>query len=157
MSLTSEIKVELEQPENGDLLIRFNSETMDDIIVRKAGVPREKMGGEARMLLAASLAECMFSTFTFLLGWANVKHRGLRAEATVSTEKDERGQLCVGSVDVKIEVEAPEDEETMKRLRRVENLFKRGCLMSRSLERGIKVSYTIDMKGLHSQSAHNNG
>jgi uncharacterized OsmC-like protein len=145
-----EIKIELEQPQNGDLLIKFNSETMDDLIVKKAGVPKEKMGGEARKLLAASLAECMFSTFASLLDWARVKYSKLRADVTVSTEKDERGRLCVGQVNVKIEVEIPGDEESQKRFRRAENLFKRGCLMSRSLERGIKVNYAVNAKSLHS-------
>ena len=151
MSFMSEVKIELEQPEDGDLLIKFDSETMDDLIVKKAGVPKEKMGGEARQLLAASLAECMCSTFVSLLEWARVKYGGLHATVTVSTEKDERGRLCVGHLNVNIEVEIPNDEESRKRFRRAENLFKRGCLMSRSLERGIKISYSIGTKTLHSK------
>jgi len=151
VSFKSEIKIELEQPKNGDLLIKFDSETMDSLIVKKAGVPKEKMGGEARQLLAASLAECMCSTFISLLEWARVKYGKLHAIVTVSTEKDEKGRLCVGQVNVNMEVEIPEDEESKKRFRRAENLFKRGCLMSRSLERGIKVNYKIDTKSLHSK------
>ena len=150
MSFKSEIKIELEQPKDGDMLIKFNSETMNDLIVKKAGVPKEKMGGEARQLLAASLAECMCSTFISILEWARVKYRKLNATVTVSTDKDERGRICVDEIDVKIKLEIPEDEESEKRLRRTENLFKRGCLMSRSLERGIKVKYKIETKGLHS-------
>ena len=151
VSFMSEVKVELEQLEDGDLLIKFNSETMDDLIVKKAGVPKEKMGGEARQLLAAGLAECMCSTFISLLEWARVKCGKLDATVTVSTEKDERGRLCVDRLDVNIEVEIPGDEDFMKRFRRAENLFKRGCLMSRSLERGIKISYKIGAKTLHSK------
>lgn len=150
MSFKSEIRIELEHPKDGDLLIKFNSETMDNLTVKKAGIPKEKMGGEARRLLAASLAECMCSTFISILEWARVKYRNLNATVTVSTEKDERGSLCVGEIDVNIKVEIPKDEESMKRFRRAENLFKRGCLMSRSLERGIKVNYKIDTKSLHS-------
>jgi len=151
MLFRPETKIELEQIENGDLLIKFNSETMEDLIVKKAGVPKEKMGGEARQLLAASLAECMCSTFISILEWARVKYEKLHAIVTVSTEKDERNRLCVDRIDVDLKVEIPEDEETIKRFRRAENLFKRGCLMSRSLERGIKVSYKINTKNLHSQ------
>jgi len=150
VSFKSEIKIELEQPKDGDMLIKFNSETMNDLIVKKAGVPKEKMGGEARQLLAASLAECMCSTLISILEWARVKYRKLNATVTVSTDKDERGRICVDEIDVKIKLEIPEDEESEKRLRRAENLFKRGCLMSRSLERGIKVNYKIETKGLHS-------
>jgi len=145
VSFKSEIKIELEQPKAGDMLIKFNSETMDDLTVRKTGIPREKMGGEARQLLAASLAECMCSTLISLLEWARVRYEKLHATVTVSTEKDERGRLCVGQIDVNIGLEIPKDEESMKRFRRAEGLFKRGCLMSRSLERGIKVNYKISM------------
>jgi organic hydroperoxide reductase OsmC/OhrA len=150
LSLLPEIKIELEQPHGGDLHIKFNSETMGDLVVKKAGVPKEKMGGEARQLLAASLAECMLSTFASLLDWARVKYSKLRADVTVSTEKDEKGRLCVGQINVNIEVETPDDEESQKRLKRAEALFKRGCLMSRSIERGIKVSYAVNTKSLHS-------
>ena len=154
MSFKSETKIDLEQLENGDLLIKFNSETMKDLIVKKADVPKEKMGGEARQLLAASLAECMCSTFISILEWARVKYGKLHAIVTVSTGKDERNRLCVDQIDVNFKVEIPQDEESAKRFRRAENLFKRGCLMSRSLERGIKVSYKINRintKSLHSK------
>jgi len=149
MSFKPETKIELERLENGDLLIKFSSETMRDLTVKKAGVPKEEMGGEARQLLAASLAECMCSTFISLLDWTRLKYGKLRALVTTFTEKDEEGRFCVGRIDVNIDVEIPEDEESMKRFRRAENLFKRGCLMSRSLERGIKVSYEINAKSLH--------
>jgi len=149
MSFESEVKIELEQPRDGDLLIKLNSDSMNDIVVKKTGIPKEKMGGEARQLLAASLAECMCSTFVSLLEWARVKYEKLHATVTVSTGKDEKGRLCVSQIDVDMKVEIPEDEETIKRFGRAENLFKRGCLMSRSLERGIKVNYRIDAKSLH--------
>jgi len=154
MSLKPKIEIELEQPKDGDLLIKFNSETMKDLIVRKTDIPREKMGGEARQLLAASLAECMCSTLTSLLEWARVKYRKLHATVTVSTEKDDEGRLCVDRIDVNMEVDIPKDEDSEKRFRRVENLFKRGCLMSRSLERGIRINYKIDTKSLHFSQPH---
>jgi len=151
MSFKPETKIELERLENGDLLIKFNSETMRDITVKKTGVPKGKVGGEARQLLAASLAECMCSTFISLLDWTRLKYGKLRAVVTAFTEKDEKGRLCVSRIDVNINVEIPEDEESAKRFKRAENLFKRGCLMSRSLERGIKVNYEIHTKSLHPQ------
>ena len=153
MSFKPETKIELERLENGDLLIKFNSETMSDLTVKKAGVPKEEMGGEARQLLAASLAECMCSTFISLLDWTRLKYKKLHAIVTAFTEKDENGRLCVDRIDVNINVEIPNDEESVKRFRRAQNLFKRGCLISRSLERGIKVNYEINAKSLHSSSS----
>ncbi|MCD6465946.1 OsmC family protein [Candidatus Bathyarchaeota archaeon] len=139
----SEAKVELELIGEEDLKIRFNSKTMDDLIIRRSRVSLEEMGAEARMLLAAALAECMCSTLLFLLKWANVEFEEFRAVAEAVTAKDEMGRLCVDSINLKIHLDIPKDEDTMKKFKRVENLFKRGCLMSRSLERGIKVNYSL--------------
>jgi len=139
----SEAKVELELLREGDLKIKFNGKTMEDLIIKRVGVPSEEMGAEARKLLAASLAECMCSTLLFLLKWANVEFKDFRAVAEAVTAKDEKGRLCVDSINLKIHIDIPKDEDSVKKFRRVENLFKRGCLMSRSLERGIKVNYSI--------------
>ncbi len=144
MAFKSEVRTELERLENGDLKIRFKSETMPDLTIKRAGVPREKIGAEARNLLAASIAECMGSTLLFLLDWAKIDLRGFEAVATVSTGRDQNGRVCVDTVDLKFDVQMPEDEETRKRFERVKRLFKRGCLMSRSLPRGIKVNYSIN-------------
>lgn len=143
MSFKSEAKIDLELLEGGDLKVRFNSECLDDLTIRRAGVPREKIGAEARELLAASLAECMCSTLFFLLDWAKVKYTGFRASAHVATGKDEKGSVHVNSINLAINLKIPKDEETLKRFKRVESLFKKGCLISRSLEKGIKIDYSI--------------
>jgi len=143
MSFKSKAKIDLELLEGGDLKVRFNSECLDDLTIRRASVPREKIGAEGRELLAAGLAECMCSTFLFLLDWAKVKYTGFRASAHVATGKDEKGSVHVDSINLAINLKIPKDEENLKRFKRVESLFKKGCLMSRSLERGIKIDYSI--------------
>jgi len=140
----SDAKIELEMLEGGDLKIKFNSRTMDDLIIKRAGIPQEEMGAEARKLLAASLAECMCSTLLFMLKWAGVKVENFKAVAEVITAKDEKGRNCVNNINLTIYLHIPKDENMMKKFKRAENLFKRGCLMSRSLERGIKINYRIE-------------
>ncbi len=140
----SEAKVELEMLEEGGLRIKFGSKTMNDLIIKRSGIPLEEMGAEARKLLAASLAECMCSTLLFLLKWAGVKIDDFKAIAEAITAKDEMGRNCVNNINLTIQLKIPEDKDTMKKFKRAESLFKRGCLMSRSLERGIKVNYKIE-------------
>jgi len=144
MAFTSEVKVELERLENGDLKIKFNNENMQDLIIKRAGVPKEKIGAEARALLAASLAECLGSTALFLLNWANINLKKFQTTVNVLTDKDEKGRICVDTLNMKINIDIPKDEETTKKLKRVKRLLERGCLMSRSLKRGIKVNYEIN-------------
>ena len=117
---------------------------MDDLIIKRAGIPQEEMGAEARKLLAASLAECMCSTLLFMLKWAGVKVENFKAVAEAITAKDEKGRNCVDNINLTIYLHIPKDENMIKKFKRAENLFKRGCLMSRSLERGIKVNYRIE-------------
>jgi len=144
LSFKSKAKIGLERSENGDLKIKFNNVTMEDLTIKKSGVPKEKMGGEARQLLAASLAECLCSTFIYLLDWARVDLKGFQADAEVITEKDEEGRLCVDNINVNINIRIQKDEETVRKVKRAETLLERGCLMSRSLKRGIKVNYAIN-------------
>jgi organic hydroperoxide reductase OsmC/OhrA len=140
----SEAKIELEWLEGEDFKIRFDSEGLKlTLVVERSRVPPEKVGGEARMLLAAALAECMASTLFFLLKWAKVEVKRFSATANAVTGKDEAGRLNVDSVDLTLNLDIPKDEETLKKFERVKTLFKRGCLMSRSLEKGIKVNYSI--------------
>lgn len=153
VSFKTETKIELERLENGDLLIKFNSETIRDLIVKKRETLKEKMGGEARQLLAASLAECMCSTFISLLDWARVDYEGFQADVDVFTGEDDKGRLCVDSIEAKIDVKITEDEETKRKFKRAENLFKRGCFMSRSLKRGIDVRYSVAAQSLHRSSS----
>ena len=144
MVFRSEVRTKLERLENGDLKIRFGCETMPDLTIGRSGVPKEKIGAEARSLLGASLAECMGSTLLFLVNWAKIDLRGFEAMATVSTGKDQKGRVCVDIVNVEFDVRIPKDEETMKRFEKVKRLFKRGCLMSRSLANGVRVNYSIN-------------
>jgi len=142
LSFKSETKIELEFLKQ-DLRIKFHSDRMRDLILKRSQVPREKLGSEARRLLAASLAECMCSTLLFLLKWAGVDSEGFKATAETITSKDEKGRLCVDSINLTVHLDILEDVETSKKIQRVESLLKRGCLISRSLERGIRVRYSL--------------
>jgi uncharacterized OsmC-like protein len=144
LSFKSKVIIGLERLENRDLRIKFDNITMEDLIIKKSGISKEKMGGEARQLLAASLVECMCSTLISLLDWARVDLKMFQADAEVISGKDEEGRLCVDSINMKLIIRIPEDEETLRKFKRAETLFERGCLMSRSLKRGIKVDYSIN-------------
>ena len=142
--LESEIKVALRWiAEQNSFKIEFQSDCMNDLTVDWLRVPIEKRGGEARRLLAASLAECMGSTVFFMLKYANVEFKDFRAVADVTTAKDEKGRVCVDKISLTMHVGIPKNGETLKKVQRIKNLLNRGCLISRSLERGIKVQYSL--------------
>ena len=144
LSFRSEVKVEIESLENKDLIIRFNSEVIDDLVIKRHGVSVEKMGGEARRLLAASLATCFCSAFLSILEHVGVKYRRLHGDVTVHTGEDGTGRLRVNEIKINLKVEIPKGKDIAEGFRRAERIIRRGCLISRSLEKGIKVSYEIE-------------
>lgn len=139
----SKTKVELELLNNEDVKIKFNSESMEDVIIDRSSMPPARRGAEARKLLAAALAECMSSTLFFLLQWAQIECKQFNATAEVVTAKDENNRLCVDHINLTMYLDIPNDEKSLKSFERTKTLFKRGCLMSRSLKRGINVEYSI--------------
>jgi len=141
--LTPTVRVELEWLGDEDLRVKFGSRAFDDLTIMKSRVPPEERGGEARELLAASAVECMATMLLYLLKKVRVDLQGLRAAAEVTAGKDEEGNLCVEAVDVAIRVGIPGDDEARSRFERVRTILQKGCLISRSLERGVHVRYDI--------------
>jgi len=142
-SLSSKVTIDIEWLGGEDFKIKFGSKSIDELIISRSRVPREEIGGEARELLAASIAECMSSTLLFYLKWAKIKLNGLRSTVEVITDKDEQGHYRVSMVNLNFNVEIPRDKETLKKLERVKKILSRGCFISRSLERGVKVNFSI--------------
>ena len=147
---TSEVVVEVEHVKGGDLLIKFNSETISDMIIRRAGVPREKIGGEARMLLAASIGECICSALTSALEIVKLEYDRINAAITVNVKEDESNMLYIKSIDVNMRLKAPKDEGSIEKFKRAKALLgrmlRRGSLISRSMEKGIKINYEVEME-----------
>ena len=146
----SEVVVEVEQVKGGDLLIKFNSETISDMIIRRAGVTREKIGGEARMLLAASIGECICSALTSALEIVKLEYDRINAAVTVNVKEDESNMLYIKSIDVNMRLKAPKDEGSIEKFKRAKALLgrmlRRGSLISRSMEKGIKINYEVEME-----------
>lgn len=140
----SKVKVDLELLNEEDMKITYSSGSMGELTISKTKIPKEQRGREARELLAASLAECACSTLLYLLKSARIDFKHFHATAEASTKEDEKGQLRVDGVNLKIHINTPENEETARRLERAKTLFNKGCLNSRSLEKGIRTSWTLD-------------
>jgi organic hydroperoxide reductase OsmC/OhrA len=138
----TEIEIELLEQENWK--IKFKSESMKDLVINNSAVLPEKRGTEARKLLAASLAECVCANLLFLLNWAKVDLADFKSTAKVSTTRDSKGRIYVDKVNLIVNLDITEDKDTLKKIERVKNLFRKGCLITRSLERGIKVNYSIE-------------
>lgn len=144
MAISSDVKVEIEKLQNTDLKIKFNSKSMEDIIIKRSGILKNQKGAEARQLMAASLGECMCSTLIFLLEWVRIDLETFNATIHVHTGKDEDNRRCVTGINLIINLQTQLDQENVKKIKRVKKLFEKGCLISRSLSRGINITYSIN-------------
>ncbi len=141
--LGSKVRFEIEWLGQEDFRVKFDSKAMDDLTVAKSRIPREEQGGEARELLAASVAECMMSTLLFYLKWAKLEFDGLKTLVEIVTDKDDIGRYSVSEVNLNFVVDSANNEGTLKKVERVKKMLDRGCLISRSLARGIRVNYSV--------------
>ena len=135
--------IDLTWLENEDLVISFNDDNIDDLVIRKPTIPSVEGGSEARKILAASLAKCMSSTLYHLLKFNNIEFRNFKANAEAITEQDTKGTIYVNSIDLTISLSIPPDDATRRKFQRIKRIFDRGCLLSRSLKKGLKINTKV--------------
>jgi hypothetical protein len=69
--------VELELLTNGDVLMKFNHDLLEDIIVSPSSVSENKRGGVARAQLSTSALSCMVGSINYMLKSRNVEVKGI--------------------------------------------------------------------------------
>jgi organic hydroperoxide reductase OsmC/OhrA len=65
----------------------------------------------------------------------------LKSEAEVTVAKDESGRDFVDEIGIEVQVEVP--DEDLIAFERCKAIVERGCLMTRSLGKGIRVTASI--------------
>jgi len=135
------VGVELEYLGDVDFKVKFGHEAMDDLIIAASRVPEDQRGGVARKLLAASVTYCMAGWLFTLLQKTRVDVNALKARTEVTMSKDESGRDFVDKIAIQIQVQI--SDEDVNAFERCKSIVDRGCLISRSLIRGVKVTHSI--------------
>lgn len=135
------VDVELEYLGDLDFKVKLAHGAVDDFVIAGSRVSPDQMGGISRKLLAASLTYCMTGWFFTLLKKTRVDFGALRSKAEVTMTKDESGRDFVDQIDLQIQVEV--SDEDLNAFERCKAIVERGCLITRSLKKGVKVTHTI--------------
>ncbi len=135
------VGVELEYLGDIDFKVRFGHGAMDDLVIAASRVSEDQSGGVARKLLAASVSYCMAGWLFTLLQKTRVDVNALKAKAEVTLSKDESGREFVDKIDMQIQVQI--SDEDVNAFERCKSIVDRGCLISRSLIKGVKVTHLI--------------
>jgi len=123
--------------DEGTLHIDLGDTSLKDITIDFS----KTTGGEARALLAASVAECMGSWLLHFLK----RHEENLAEfkiiaRTITSIVGEENVVDKITLEVHVKIAGSEsDYEKYEKI--IRRIITKGCLISRSLENGIKVEY----------------
>lgn len=104
-----------------------------------------EIGGEASGLspldlLAASVGGCLSASLVFCLRKARIPPRSISAKSRATVTRED-GYLRVKSIDVELNVEF--DEETAKKAEQCLSMFRKYCIVTESVIRGIPVNLEI--------------
>ena len=135
------VGVELEYLGGLDFKVKFAHGALDDLVIAGSRVPPEQMEGVSRKLLAASIAYCTTGWLFTLLKKTRVDVAALRSKAEVIMAKDESGRDFVDEIGLEVQVEVP--DEDLIAFERCKAIVERGCLITRSLRKGIRVTASI--------------
>jgi uncharacterized OsmC-like protein len=128
---------------NGDVLMKFNHDLLPDTTVSPTSVPKNKRGGVARALLSASALSCMAGSLTSMLKSRDVPVKEINGNASVQMGKDEKNRSVIESMTINLSVDVEEDHLAV--LDRCIGYLEDGCLVTRGLKSGIKVSTNINI------------
>jgi uncharacterized OsmC-like protein len=133
--------VDIELDENGDYVLKLNHEAVENFTVSLSKVPKDKRGGAARALLSASALYCMAGSVNYILRANKVPVRDVKGSASIKMGKNEKGRDLVKSMSLDIKVDIP--EENKPELDKCIKFLEDGCLVTRGLKKGIKVTNNI--------------
>jgi organic hydroperoxide reductase OsmC/OhrA len=124
-----------------DFRFIFDHDALNDIDVELSKIPEDKREGVARSFLAASAMYCMSGALYYMLRARGVDVNGISATSSVKMGKDDKGKSWVEGLNLDIHADIPDESRDV--LDHCVNLLKDGCLVTRSLKKGIRVNHTI--------------
>jgi uncharacterized OsmC-like protein len=136
--------VKLELIGDYDFRFIFDHDALTDFDVELSKIPENKRAGVARSFLAASGTYCMSGVLYQMLRARGVDVNGISATSSVKMGKDDEGKSWVEGLNLDILVDISDESRDV--LDHCVKLLENGCLVTRSLKKGIHVNHTISCK-----------
>ncbi len=122
----------------------FDHDALNDIDVELSKIPEDRRAGVARSLLAASATYCMAGSINYMLRAWGVDVNSISATSIVEMGKDDKGKSFVEGLNLEIHVDIPDESRDV--LDHCISILRDGCLVTRSLKKGIHVNHNISCK-----------
>lgn len=137
-----EFTLDIERIEDYKFKVKFDKESMDELITDESGDIGGEEGPNPSRLLAASTLNCLMASLTLCLEKRRVKIKSLEGKIRAKIERV-KGRLRVTELDATIQPEI--DTEDEEKLDKCKEIFENYCVVTQSVRNGIDVNVNLDM------------
>ncbi|HHB12880.1 MAG TPA: OsmC family peroxiredoxin [Chromatiales bacterium] len=122
--------------------VRFDWDTVPDLVLDEPRPLGEERGPNAARLVAAAAANCLSASLLYCMTKREPVSGGIRAEVRGHMVRNEQGRLRIGGLSVTLHL-SPELAARPK-LGRCSELFEDFCVVTASLRRGFPVRVRVN-------------
>lgn len=142
MSENLRFSVELESREGYEFVVRFDRPKGAELLLDEPPPLGMDHGPNAARLLAAAVANCLSASFLFCVRGKFKQNPGpIRAMATGTLERNEKGRIRIAAIDVVLSLS--DEKGSLAHLDRCLEQFQDFCMVTESVRRGIPVSVKV--------------
>lgn len=143
IKMSSEFTLDLERLENYKFKVKFDKESMGEMITDETrGVGGDGEGPNPSRLLAAATANCLMASLIFCLKKKKVELNDLKGEVTATVERVDK-RLRITGLDVNIHPDIDEDDKD--KLEKCLDIFEDYCVVTQSIRNGIDVNVDVEV------------
>ncbi len=136
-----EFTFEMEHLEGYEFKVKFDAESMPDIVMDEPPPLGRRNGPNASRMLAAAVANCLSASLMFCVTKADAPPRSMRTSVTGRIGRNEKGRLRVEGFNVRITVS--DEIKNAAKLKRCLILFEDFCVVTASVKQGIQVDVEV--------------
>jgi uncharacterized OsmC-like protein len=125
-------------------IVDFNKDSIPDLFMDESvDIPGgEGKGPTASMLIAAAIGNCLSASLQFCLTKKKNKVNEIKTKVVIFRERNKEGFWRISEANVTItpDIEKTEDSSVQRCI----EIFRKYCIVSSSLEAGIKINVNIE-------------
>ncbi len=141
MSEALSFRFDLEQVRDYEFRVKFDGPDAAELVLDEPAPLGRGAGPNAARLIAAAVANCLASSLLFCMRKFRQSPARITAEVKGELERNERGRLRIGRLDVDIRLADPAGE--IKHFERCLAQFEDFCVVTESVRRGIPVGVRV--------------
>lgn len=133
--------ITLEQRQDYEFLVRFDKETVADLVTDEGAPLGKDAGPNPARLLAAAVANCLSASLLSALRKFKNRPEPITASATTRIGRNDQGRLRILGIDVQVRTGRKAGE--MEHLERILAQFEEFCIVTQSVRDGLAVNVSV--------------